>query len=170
MTDILIKSRSLTLRTVTLNDTEAILGIYRGCEDFLALGPEPKASLEMVLKDLEISQQEGSCFCGIYNPGEHLVGVVDFIPMGFEGKADIAFISLIMIAAPFRNQGIGNKTVSLTEGEITKDGDVIEIRSAVQINNPAAIRFWQKNGYRIASAPELQSDSTTVFRLSKKLG
>ena len=58
MTDILIKGRSLTLRTVTPNDTEAILGVYHACEDFLALGPEPKASLEMVQKDLDISRQD----------------------------------------------------------------------------------------------------------------
>jgi ribosomal protein S18 acetylase RimI-like enzyme len=169
MTDILIKSRWLTLRTVTPNDTDAILGVYRQCEDFLALGPALKASWEMVQKDLEISRHEGGCFCGIFNLGEQLAGVVDFIPSGFEGQNDTAFFSLIMIATQFRNQGIGNKTVSLIEEEIKKDKHITEIRSAVQVNNPAAIRFWQKNGYRIVSVPELQPDTTIVYRLSKKL-
>jgi len=169
MTDILIKGRSLTLRTVTPNDTEAILGVYRACEDFLVLGPEPKASLEMVQKDLETSRQEGGCFCGIFDAVGQLVGVVDFIPFGFEGKPDTAFFSLIMIAVPSRNQGTGNKTISLIEKEIIKDKQITEIRSAVQVNNPAAIRFWQKNGYRIVSGPELQPDTTIVYRLRKKL-
>lgn len=169
MTDILIKSRSLTLRTVTLNDTEAILGIYRGCEDFLALGPEPKASLEMLQKDLEISRQKGGCFCGIFNTAGQLAGVVDFIPSGFEGKADTAFLSLLMIALQYRNQGIGIETVRLVESEIKKNTGISEIRSGVQVNNPQAIQFWQKNGYKIVSGPELLPDSTTVFRLSKKL-
>jgi ribosomal protein S18 acetylase RimI-like enzyme len=169
MTDILIKSSSLTLRTITPNDTEAILGVYHACEDFLALGPEPKASIKMVLVDLEISRQEGGCFCGIYGPTGNMLGVVDFVHGEFEGKADTAFFSLIMIAAPYRNQGIGNKTISLIEKEIKKDKHIIEIRSAVQVNNPVAIRFWQKNGYRIVSGPELQPDTTIVYRLSKKL-
>ena len=50
------------------------LEVYRRCEDFLALGPEPKASLEMVLADLEISRQEGGCFCGIYGPTGNMLG------------------------------------------------------------------------------------------------
>ena len=169
MTDILIKTRSLTLRAVTPNNTEAILGVYRACEDFLALGPEPKASLEMVQKDLEASRQEGGCFCGIFDAGAQLVGVVDFIPSGFEGKTDTAFFNLIMISAPYRNRGIGNETIRLIEQEITKDAGITEIHSAVQVNNPAAIRFWQKNGYRVISGPELRPDSSTVFHLSKKL-
>ena len=169
MTDILIKSRGLTLRMVTPNDTEAILGVYCACEDFLALGPAPKATLEMVQKDLEISRQEGGSFCGIFNAEGQLAGIADFIPSGFEGHKGTAFFSLIMIAAQFRNQGIGNKTVSLIENEIKKDKHITEIRSAVQVNNPAAIRFWQKNGYCIVSVPEFQPDTTIVYRLSKKL-
>jgi RimJ/RimL family protein N-acetyltransferase len=169
MANILIKSRLLTLRTITPNDTQAILGVYRQCEDFLALGPEPKASLEMVQKDLEISRREGGCFCGIFKDKGPLVGVVDFIPSGFEGKADTAFLSLLMIALQYRNQRIGIETVRLVEREIQKDTTITEIRSGVQVNNPAAIRFWQQNGYRIVSGPELLPDTTTVFQLSKKL-
>jgi RimJ/RimL family protein N-acetyltransferase len=169
MTDILIKSRSLTLRSVTPDDTEAILKVYRACEDFLALGPEPKASFEMVQKDLEISRQEGGCFCGIFKYKGSLVGVVDFIPSGFEGQKGTAFFSLIMIALQYRNQGIGIETVRLVEREIQKDTTITEIRSGVQVNNPQAIQFWENNGYKIVSKPELLPDTTTVFRLSKKL-
>jgi len=97
------------------------------------------------------------------------VGVVDFIPSGFEGKADTAFLSLLMIALQYRNQRIGIETVRLVEREIQKDTTITEIRSGVQVNNPAAIRFWQQNGYRIVSGPELLPDTTTVFQLSKKL-
>ena len=145
------------------------LEVYRRCEDFLALGPEPKASLEMVLADLEISRQEGGCFCGIYGPTGNMLGVVDFVPGGFEGKADTAFLSLLMIALQYRNQGIGIEAVRLIEKEIQKDAAVTEIRSGVQVNNPQAIQFWQKNGYKIVSGPELLPDTTTAFQLSKKL-
>jgi RimJ/RimL family protein N-acetyltransferase len=169
MTVILIKSRRIILRTVTPNDTQAILGVYRACEDFLALCPEPKASMEMVQKDLEISRQEGGCFCGIFNAGGQLVGIVDFIPSGFERKPDTAFLSLLMIALQYRSQGTGTETVRLVERQIQKDTAITEIRSGVQVNNPAAIHFWQQNDYRIVSGPELQPDTTIVYRLSKKL-
>ncbi|MDO9333882.1 MAG: GNAT family N-acetyltransferase [Dehalococcoidales bacterium] len=95
--------------------------------------------------------------------------MVDFIPVGFERKPDTAFISLIMIATPFRKQGIGTETIQLIEREIKKDAHVTEIRSAVQENNPRATKFWQKNGYRIVGKPELRPDNTTVFQLRKNL-
>jgi len=111
------------------------LEVYRRCEDFLALGPEPKASLEMVLADLEISRQEGGCFCGIYGPTGNMLGVVDFVPGGFEGKADTASQPL-MIACNIGIKGIGIEAVRLIEKEIQKDAAVTEIRSGVQVNNP----------------------------------
>ena len=169
MTTVFIRGNSLILRTVTANNKEAILRVYCQCEDFLALGPEPKASLEMVIKDMEASQYEGGWFCGIYHTDGHLLGVVDFTPIGFEGKPDTAFISLLMIATPFRKQGIGTETIQLIEREIKKDARVTEIRSAVQENNTKATKFWQKNGYRIVSKPELHPDNTTVFQLRKNL-
>jgi ribosomal protein S18 acetylase RimI-like enzyme len=169
MVNILIKGSCFTIRTVTASNKKDILGVYRGCEDFLALGPESKASIKMVLNDLEISRQEGGCFCGIYNPQWYLLGVVDFVPRGFEGKANTAFLSLLMIALQYRNQGIGIETVRLVEAEIKKNTCISEIRSGVQVNNPQAIQFWQKNGYKIVSGPEIRPDTTTVFQLSKKL-
>ena len=125
--------------------------------------------MEMVFTDLDISRQYGGCFCGIFNPDDHLFGVVDFVPRGFEGKADTAFLSLLMIALQYRNQGIGIETVRLVEAEIKKNTCISEIRSGVQVNNPQAIQFWQKNGYKIVSGPELLPDTTTAFQLSKKL-
>jgi ribosomal protein S18 acetylase RimI-like enzyme len=169
MAKIFIQSSFFTIRTVTENNKEDILEVYHACEDFLALGPQPKASMAMVLADLEISRQEGGCFCGIYGPTGNMLGVVDFVPGEFEGKTDTAFFSLLMISALFRNQGIGDEVVKLVESEIKKDVGISEIRSGVQVNNPQAIRFWQKNGYKIVSGPELLPDSTTAFQLSKKL-
>jgi RimJ/RimL family protein N-acetyltransferase len=169
MTTMFIRGNSLIFHTVTANDKEAVFRVYRQCEDFLALGPEPKASPEMVMKDMETSQHEGGYFCGIYNTDEQLQGIVDFIPGNFEGNKATAFISLIMIATPFRKQGIGTETIHLIEREIKKDACITEIRSVVQVNNPKAIKSWQKNGYIIADKPELRHDNTRVFQLRKNL-
>jgi GNAT superfamily N-acetyltransferase len=156
------------IRTVTPDDNQAILDVYRQCEDFLALGPEPKASLEMVLKDIAETRLEGGVFRGIYADGK-MVGVVSYVPAGFEGKPDVAFLSLLMIIPVCRKRGIGTKIVKIVEKEILSDSHITMILSAVQVNNPDALRFWQKNGYRITGGPELRPDKTTVFHLRKEL-
>lgn len=167
MAGMLIRDDSFEVRTITQDDLGAVLEVYRQCEDFLALGPKPTASMEMVLEDIEISHREGGVFCGVFAADSEMIGVVDFVPGNFEGDPYIAFISLLMIAPSFRNQGIGAKIVELVENEIRKDAQVTAILSAVQVNNAEGLRFWQKNGYRIVGGPELQPDQTTTFRLRK---
>jgi hypothetical protein len=78
-----------------------VLDVCRQCEDFLALGPAPTASMEMVLNDIEHSQKEGGAFCGIYDAANgRMIGIVDCVPGNFEGKPQAAFLSLLMIAPP----------------------------------------------------------------------
>lgn len=163
----LIRDNSFEVRTITQDDLDSVLDLYRQCEDFLALGPERTASMAMVLKDIEISQSEGGVFCGVYAVDGRMIGVVDFVLSNFEGDPHIAFISLLMISPSFRKRGIGTTIVELIENEIRKDARVTAILSAVQVNNPQALQFWQKNGYRIVGGPELQPDQTTTFRLQK---
>ena len=154
---------------ISIAEAEEILTVYEQCEDFLALGPQPHATLAMVLADLQLSAEEGGTFCGIYDAHNAMVGVVDFVPRGFEGDASRAFLSLLMIAAPRRGKGLGAAVVQLIEDEIRRDSHITAIDSGVQVNNPAAIRFWQRCGYAIISGPTLLPDQTTVFHLRKPL-
>ena len=164
----MIRGDSLKIRPVTDDDLGAVLDMYRQCGDFLALGPEPVASMAMVLRDIETSQREGGRFCGIFATDGSMVGVVDSVPSGFEGDPHLAFLSLLMIAAPYRNLGIGQAVVALIEDDIEQNPQITAILSAVQVNNPSAVRFWQRNGYRIVGGPELQRDGTTTFHLRKE--
>ncbi len=150
-------------------EAQTILTVYEQCEDFLALGPQPRATLAMVLADLQLSADEGGTFCGIYDAHNVMVGIVDFVPRGFEGDPSRAFLSLLMIAAPWRGKGLGAAVVRLIEDEIRRDSHITAIDSGVQVNNPAAIRFWQRCGYTIVSGPTLLPDQTTVFHLRKPL-
>ncbi len=159
----------LEIRPISSDDLYAVLNVYRQCEDFLALGPLPAASMEMVLKDLQLSREQGGVFCGIYKKGGEMIGVVDYIPNHYQGDPSRAFLELLMIAAPFRERGIGQAIVDAVEREIRKDAAVRTILSAVQVNNPQAIRFWQRNGYHIVSGPERMPDQTTVYALRKDL-
>jgi len=164
-----VRDSFLEIRPVSQDDLDAILEVYQQCEDFLALGPIATASTEMVLKDIEISKNEGGIFCGIYTPGGKMTGVVDYVPNNYQGNPQTAFLSLLMIATPFRNQGIGKAVVDAVENEIKKDAQVTTILSGVQVNNPQAIRFWLRNDYRIVSEPKLYPDQTTAVDLQKDI-
>jgi ribosomal protein S18 acetylase RimI-like enzyme len=138
----------LEINPVTQDNLDEVLEVYQQCEDFLALGPVATASIEMVLKDLEISKNQGGIFCGIRTPDGKMIGVVDYVPNGYQENPQAAYLSLLMIASSYRNHGIGNAVVNAIEDEIKKDALATVIFSGVQINNPEAMRFWQRKGYR----------------------
>ena len=166
---ILSRGKFCGIQPIDRDSLDAVLGVYRGCEDFLALGPEPKADMAMVLKDLARSQQRGGIFCGIHEATGRMIGIVDFTPRGFEGQDQVAFVSLLMIVPSLRGRGIGTEAIGLMEREIRRDPLVTMIRSAVQMNNPDAQRFWSRHGYQITGGPEAQPDGTTVLGLQKDL-
>lgn len=160
---------SLLIRPVTAADLHAVLNVYVQCEDFLALGPVAHATMEMVLADLEISKKAGGIFCGIFSSRGEMLGVIDYVPSNFAGNPAHAFLELLMIATPYRNQGLGKAVVEQIEAQIRKNPQVTVILSGVQVNNPAGIAFWQKMGYRITSEARRMPDQTTVYDLQKDL-
>ena len=169
MIRIVARDYTVEIRPISQDELDAVLNVYKQCEDFLELGPVSTASMEMVLKDLEISNSESGIFCGIYLADGKMIGVIDYVPHQYLGNPQAAFLSLLMIAAPFRNQGIGKAVVEAVENEIKKDAQITVIFSGVQVNNPQAIQFWQRNGYRIVSEPKLYPDRTTAVDLRKDL-
>jgi ribosomal protein S18 acetylase RimI-like enzyme len=96
-----------------------------------------------------------------------MLGIVDFVRAGWLGNPETAFLSLLMIASPYRARGFGAEVVRLLEAEIIRSGQVRIIQSGVQVNNPNAIQFWLRMGYKIVSGAEDHPDGTTVFRLEK---
>lgn len=157
------------LRVVPVSETDlsCLLGVYHQCEDFLARGPEPRASAEMVLRDLAASRAEDGLFCGIFDGDGRMLGVLDFTPGGRRGNPAEAHIELLMLASPHRRGGLGTAIVRAVEAEIWSDTEVEAIATEVQVNNPDALRFWKRLGYRIVAGPTLQPDGTTVFHLRK---
>ena len=167
--NISLRDFSLEIRPIAQDDLGAVLDVYKQCEDFLALGPVPTASMDMVLKDIELSKAEGGIFCGIFTAGGRMIGVIDYVPRDYRGQPDTAFLALLMIALPFRKQGIGRAVVEAFENEVRKDPKVSTIFSGVQVNNPQAVQFWQRNGYRIVSEPKLYPDQSIAVDLQKDL-
>jgi ribosomal protein S18 acetylase RimI-like enzyme len=98
-----------------------------------------------------------------------MVGILDFIPHMYQDDPRQAYISLLMISLPYRNTGLGGMVVGALEEHLAQTRGVTAMFASVQVNNPSAIRFWQRNGYWIISGPELQPDQTVVFHLQKNL-
>jgi len=165
----ILRDHDLEIRPISDNDIQSIFEVYQACEDFLSLGPEPKASLKMVKADLDISREENGIFCGIFDKENKMIGIIDFVPKLYDDKRELAFLMLLMIAKPYRNHGIGARVVRLVEEQIKKDEMITYIYSGVQVNNQQAIKFWGRMGYEIYSGPKLLPDKTTVYHLRKKV-
>lgn len=172
-TNLLLRGRTFDIRPLREAELGEAFSIYRQCDDFLALGGNA-ASLEMVKADWEHSRAVGGVFCGIFDRAAGLldtpmVGVVDFVPQGWQGDEATAFLELLMIGKYHRGKGLGAEVVKLVEEEIRKSGKVKVIKSGVQVNNPRAVSFWQRQGYQITGGPELMDDGTTVYHLAKQM-
>jgi GNAT superfamily N-acetyltransferase len=158
---------SIAIRPIHDEDLSDVLAVYRQCQDFLALGPNPIATAEMVQQDFGHSRLQGGLYCLILDSIGQTIGVIDYLPSHFEGNPEQAFIALLMIAAPFRRRGLGHQVLSQIENLIQENDQIRGINTAVQVNNPDALCFWQKNGYAIISGPEVQPDTTITYRLQK---
>ncbi len=150
----------MIIRPITDSDLPAVLEVYRQSEDFLALGPDPHASPEMVARDRGLSRREGGLYCGIFL--DELVGILDYTP-NYKGDPGAAFIELLMIAAPYRGRGLGEQAVRWLGSTFSGEAGQVRLYAAVQTNNPAAIRFWQRLGFRITGPAALQPDGTVTY-------
>ena len=115
-----------------------------------------------------MSEDEGGIYCGIILEGE-MIGVIDFVLSGYEDNPHHAYISLLMISANYRSQGIGTDVVKTVETTILKNKDIKSIFADVQINNEQAINFWGKMGYKIVSGPRQRPDTTITCKLQKNI-
>lgn len=164
-----IQTDTFEIHPVQDDEHPVILEVYRACEDFLALGPVAQASMVMVEADLRLSEKSGGVFCGIYNPAGIMIGVLDVVLSQYEGDPAHAFLELLMIARPYRSQGLGAAVVQAVEAEIRRDPAVQAILAGVQYNNPGAIRFWNRMGYRITGPAVDCGDGTAGYPLRKDL-
>lgn len=169
MMKIVVQDQIFQIYPIAQDDLDAVLDVYEQCEDFLTLCGQPAASMEMVSQDIALSKSGGGVFCGIYTAHGRMVGVIDYIPCGYCGAQDTAYLELLMIAAPYRNQGIGKAVVEAIENEIQKNAGVTTILSGVAVNNLHAIEFWQSNGYQIVSGPKYYPGQGTGYDLRKDL-
>ncbi len=164
-----MNATNFVIRPILPEELDQVLAVYTACEDFLALGPQPHASMEMVLADLELSRQEKGIFCGIFLEDTRMAGIIDYVPSNFEDDLAQSFLSLLMIDSRFRNQGLGWAVMEWLEAQVMENAQVTRLVLGVQVNNPAGIRFWEKCGFVTISSLILNPDGTTCFRMAKTL-
>jgi GNAT superfamily N-acetyltransferase len=158
------------LRPVAEQDRAALLAMYRQCEDFIRLGTSAPIDDAMVQIDLELSRRNGGIFLCIWLPDGALAGVADYIPAGFEGMAECAFIELLMIGQPWRGRGLGTAVLKWIEERVWEAAEITTLRLGVQVNNPRGISFWEAHGFRRISGPTPNPDGTVGYLYEKKRG
>lgn len=163
-----LPDHKVTIRPVDGSLMPELLDLYRHCEDFLALGPDPRATEAVVLRDLASMRAAGAEFHGMYAADGALLGVLDVILQGYNGNPDCAYIELLMLRADARNAGLGAAVIRALEQYLAEQR-ISEIQADVQVNNPAAQRFWQRMGFDCIGGPVLQPDSTVTLMLRKQI-
>ena len=162
---ILFQGGELLVSTVDEGDVPALLEVYKQCEEFLALGPVPVASVQMVQADIDHSRDENGQYCMIREGRGRIIGVVDFTAKSEE--VHTSELLLLMIAAPWRGKGYGQAVVRALEAYLKKNYGTVRVVSWVQTNNPKAICFWQRLGFHLSMEPLDQPDGTVTRMMSK---
>lgn len=158
------------LRPVGEVDLPELVALYEQCADFLRLSYEGPIDAAYVAGDLALSRAEGGCFQGIYLPDGTLAGVLDHVPNNYQGNSGMAFLLLLLIAGPLRGQGLGAAVVRQVIAQARQDPAVRCLQSAVQVDNPRGVAFWERMGFVAIRPPQLQPDGTTTFRLEYRGG
>jgi len=102
---------------------------------------------EPYMQVVEIEQEirDGVVFWG-YQRGGELLGV-----MGIQDRGDVALIRNAYVRSAHRRRGIGEKLLAHLEGMATKPILIGTWAAATW-----AIRFYEKNGYRLLPRPEIE--------------
>ena len=162
----LFHTKDCTIKRIEQADLQSTLEVYRQVEDFLSLGPVPKASMEMVLADIKHSKESGGLFCVINNQNGTQIGVLDFVP---ETSKGVACLSLLMISQKYRHQGNGQAVLNNLELYLKQYYGTHTIESGVQTNNNAGIEFWKRCGFEIGHVAKAMNDGTVVYDMKKNL-
>ncbi len=164
--EVLFSAKDCSVKELEEAELQGTLRVYEQVEDFLALGPVPKASMEMVLADLRHSKESGGRFCSIDDRNGNQIGVLDFVP---ETTAGTAFLSLLMICQDHRHKGIGRAVVKGLECYLSQRYHTQLIESGVQINNEPGKAFWRACGFQIGQDAKAMEDGTVAYDMKKTL-
>ncbi|NPV75331.1 MAG: GNAT family N-acetyltransferase [Anaerolineae bacterium] len=137
----ILKGEGFEIRPLTTCKLDAAAQVYRQADG-------GRVSSQTVLEDMTLSQQAGGVFCGIFDRQDELVGVLDFIPANYAGRAGDACIRALKIAAPYRGRGYASKAVKRLEEELRKDGQARRLWACFVGSCPTRRAFAMELGFR----------------------
>lgn len=127
---------------ITRNDVDKILDIYNSNTNFLEnhMGITT-VSKEFIVDEIEEMKNIGFNSLAIRNKEGNIVGVCDF------KMADEVYLSLLMIDATQKRNGLGSKIYNQLE-QIFKAKDVNSVRIDVVYDyEDNVVGFWEKQGF-----------------------
>jgi len=162
----------LEMRALKARDYPKVVEVYRQTPHFIVeLNGRPADSigLEMVEEDAAQAANHGATFAGFFlRESDQMIGVADYVPSGYAGQPNRAWIALLLIAEPYQRQGYGMEAYRLIEEAIFADPDVETLGLGVLVNNGPALGFWQAMGYGRVGSTVQDRDGRDVVILQKR--
>jgi RimJ/RimL family protein N-acetyltransferase len=161
----------LFITLLTVKDYPEAVEVYRNSLHYLvelsSEAPE-SAGLEMLTREASDARvYSGIVVCIRLRGNQQMVGVASYVPSGYNGQPSHAWIALLMIAEKFHYQGYGTEAYQLIEETISSNTKVLSIGLGVLANNPVALRFWQKMGYRTTGIRKPDAQGHEIILMEK---
>ena len=164
--------KRLEMRALGARDYPAVVEIYRQTPRFIVeLNGRSADSigLEMVEEDAAHAANHGATFAGLFlRENGQMVGVADYVPNGYGGQPNRAWIALLLIAEPYQRQGYGSEAYRLIEESIFADPDMQTLGLGVLVNNGPALGFWRTMGYERVGSTVQDREGRDVVMLQKQ--
>jgi RimJ/RimL family protein N-acetyltransferase len=168
------REKRLEMRPLKARDYPAVVQVYRQTPRFIIeLNGRPANSIgpEMVEEDAALAANHGATLAGLFlRESNQMIGVADYVPSGYGGQPDRAWIALLLIAEPYQRQGYGTEAYRLIEEAVFADPDVQTLGLGVLVNNGPALGFWQAMGHQRVGSTVPDKDGREVVILQKHRG
>jgi RimJ/RimL family protein N-acetyltransferase len=149
-----LETDRLVIKSLIESDTPAVLKVYQGSKDFFDLQTTEEPSSELIRSELAQAEKQGREFAGILRRASNdLIGVISFVSKNFQGQADYAWISLLLIRISDRRQGFGREAYQAIEQFIFSDPTVQRIGHALLPQFDPSLKFAEALGFERAGGP-----------------
>lgn len=133
-------------RILTEEDTDEILGIFRGNPQFFKYS-DADATEEQVRHDMHLLprgiDESSKYYFGLYS-GPDLVAVMDIID-GFPSD-NVAYLGFFMMNQKYQGKNLGTAIISEAASYLKGIGKTV-MRLVIDKGNPQSTHFWHKNGF-----------------------
>ena len=124
----------MNYRCMQINDYDAVMDLWRGCEGLLLRDADSRPGIERYLE-----RNPGLSFVAV--DGNAIIGS---IMAGHDGKR--GYIQHLAVAPEARRRGIGSRLIKLCLAALKSEG-IVKAHVHVLKNNPSGHRYWTARGW-----------------------